>query len=161
MRAGEGPLPTFYPIWYGELQPERLDAGISGWREERERYKPRPESLAVLATAKLHYRVTVAMGTWCGDTRDQVPRLQAVLAALGAKSPFETPRLIGTDRTKRAPASVFPFGEVELSPTIVISIEGHEVGRIVETPTSGSIESDLVRILAPIEGWPLDEPQHP
>jgi len=68
---------------------------------------------------------------------------------------------VGTDRTKLAPVSQFPFGDVELSPTIVVSIEGHEVGRIVETPTSGSIEGDLVRILAPIEGWPLEDPQHP
>ncbi len=159
VRAGEGALPTFYPIWYGELLPERLDAGITGWREERERYQPKSELLAILATAKLRYRVTVAMGTWCGDTRDQVPRLLAIQAALGDKSPFGTPRLIGTDRTKQAPAALYPFGDVELSPTIVVSIEGHEVGRIVETPTSGSIEGDLVRILAPVEGWPLDDPQ--
>jgi cyclophilin family peptidyl-prolyl cis-trans isomerase/HEAT repeat protein len=161
VRAGEGALPTFYPVWYGPLTPAALDAGISGWREERERYKPNQELLTILATAKLHYRLTVAMGTWCGDTRDQVPRLLTVLAALGAGSPFEAPRLVGTDRTKLAPASQFPFGDVELSPTIVVSIAGHEVGRIVETPTSGSIEGDLVRILAPIEGWPLEDPQHP
>jgi len=161
IRAGEGALPAFYPVWYGVLAPGLLDAGISGWREERERYEPKTELLAILATAKLRYRITVALGTWCGDTREQVPRLQKVLAALGESSPFDPPRLIGTDRTKSAPAAQFPFGDVELSPTIVVSIEGHEVGRIVETPTSGSIEGDLVRILAPVEGWPLDEPQHP
>jgi cyclophilin family peptidyl-prolyl cis-trans isomerase/HEAT repeat protein len=157
VRAGEGALPTYYPIWYGELQPERLDAGISGWRDERQRYTPRPDLLARLATAKLRYRVTVAMGTWCSDTREQVPRLLAVLSALGDRSPFEAPRLVGTDRSKRASAALYPFGEVELSPTIVVSIGGHEVGRIVETPTSGTVEGDLVRILAPVEGWPTDE----
>jgi cyclophilin family peptidyl-prolyl cis-trans isomerase len=160
VRSGEGALPTYYPVWYGVLTPEALDAGISGWREERERYQPKPEVLEILASAKLRYRITVALGTWCSDTRDQVPRLLKVLAVLGERAPFEAPRLIGTDRTKRAPASLFPFGEVELSPTIVVSIEGHEVGRIVETPTSGSVEGDLVRILAPVEGWPLDDPQH-
>ncbi len=38
-------------------------------------------------------------------------------------------------------------------PTIVVTAGGAEVGRIVETPKSGRIEEDLVRILAPIEGW--------
>jgi len=97
------------------------------------------------------------LGTWCGDSRDQIPRLQAVLARLGEYSPFEAPQLVGVDRSKEAPESLYPFGEVDLVPTIVVSMEGSEVGRIVETPTSGSIEGDLVRILAPLEGWPVEE----
>jgi len=157
VRAGEGALPTYYPVWYGMVPPERLEAGISGWREERERYEPDPARIATLATARLRYRVTVAMGTWCSDSREQLPRLQAVLARLGDASPFETPRLIGIDRGKQAPEALFPFGEVELVPTIVVSLEGSEVGRIVETPASGSIEGDLVHILAPLEGWPVEE----
>jgi len=160
VRAGDGALPTFYPVWYGNLLPERLDAGITGWREERERYQPDAKALALLATATLRYRITAAVGTWCSDSREQLPRLQAVLARLGADSPFESPRMVGVDRTKHAPPPLFPFGEVELVPTIVVSIEGSEVGRIVETPVSGTIEGDLVRILAPIEGWPLEDEQH-
>ena len=157
VRAGEGALPTYYPVWYGVVAPERLDAGISGWREERERYQPDVTKLEMLASAKLRYHVTVALGTWCGDSRDQIPRLQAVLARLGEYSPFEAPQLVGVDRSKEAPESLYPFGEVDLVPTIVVSMEGSEVGRIVETPTSGSIEGDLVRILAPLEGWPVEE----
>jgi cyclophilin family peptidyl-prolyl cis-trans isomerase/HEAT repeat protein len=157
VRAGEGAPPPYYPVWYGVLASDRLDAGIAGWREERERYRPDDAALATLATARLRYRVTAAIGTWCADSREQIPRLQAVLAKLGESSPFETPRLVGVDRSKQVPASLFPFGDVELVPTIVVSIEGSEVGRIVETPTSGAIERDLVRILAPIEGWPAEE----
>ena len=157
VRAGEGPLPAYYPVWYGVVAPERLDAGIGGWREERERYQPDPAAIETLAGARLRYRVTVAMGTWCSDSREQLPRLQAVLEKLGRSSPFEPPRLIGVDRTKQAPEALFPFGEVELVPTIVVSLEGSEVGRIVETPTSGAVEKDLVRILAPIEGWQVEE----
>jgi hypothetical protein len=97
------------------------------------------------------------MGTWCGDSRDQVPRMQAILAALGARSPFEPPRLLGIDRSKSADAKAFPFGKVELVPTIVVTAGGAEIGRIVETPKSGSVEEDLVRILAPVEGWQLPD----
>ena len=157
VRAGEGALPTYYPVWYGLVPPERLDAGISGWREERERYQPAGAALETLATARLRYRITVAMGTWCSDSREQIPRLQAVLARLGETSPFEAPRFVGVDRSKQATEALYPFGDVDLVPTIVVSMEGSEVGRIVETPTSGSIEGDLVRILAPLEGWPVDE----
>ncbi|HVN32568.1 MAG TPA: HEAT repeat domain-containing protein [Thermoanaerobaculaceae bacterium] len=153
--AGEGPLPAYYPIWYGPIAAERLDREVAGWREEREGYKPQQKWVDMLGTAKLRYGLAVAMGTWCGDSREQIPRLQAVLRALGQHSPFEEPRYVGTDRSKSIDARLYPFGVLELVPTIVVTVGGSEVGRIVETPKSGSIEEDLVRILAPVEGWEL------
>jgi cyclophilin family peptidyl-prolyl cis-trans isomerase/HEAT repeat protein len=152
-RAGEGPPPAYYPVWYGPIRPERLDREIAGWREARDDYKPKQKWLDILRTAKLRYGLVVAMGTWCSDSREQIPRLQAVLSALGERSPFEAPRLLGVDRGKTIDPKVYPFGPVELVPTIVVTAGGSEVGRIVEAPKSGTIEEDLVRILAPIEGW--------
>ncbi|MGV8039887.1 MAG: peptidylprolyl isomerase [Thermoanaerobaculaceae bacterium] len=146
-----------YPIWYGAIDPGKLDAEIKDWREERERYEPRQKWLDLLAGAKLKYELVVAMGTWCGDSREQVPRLQAILAALGERSPFAAPRLVGVDRSKWIDRELYPFGQVELVPTIVVTVGGSEIGRIVETPASGKIEKDLARILAPVEGWELPE----
>ncbi|MBZ5590104.1 MAG: peptidylprolyl isomerase [Acidobacteriia bacterium] len=155
--VGEGPLPQYYPVWYGSLDPARLDRDIVGWRGERESYKPESKWLDLLRTAKLRYQLVVVMGTWCGDSREQIPRLQAVLSALGERSPFEAPRLLGVDRSKSADAKAFPYGPVELVPTIVVTAGGSEVGRVVETPKSGSVEEDLVRILSSVEGWQLPD----
>jgi len=157
VRNCDGAAPAYFPVWYGWLDPVRLDREIAGWKEEREKYRPQPKWLDLLGTAKLRYQLVVAMGTWCGDSREQVPRLQAILAALESRSPFETPRLLGIDRSKRADAKAFPFGQVELVPTIVVTAGGAEIGRIVETPKSESVEEDLVRILAPVEGWQLPD----
>ncbi len=33
-RAGEGPRPTYVPVWYGVLDPARLDREIPGWHDE-------------------------------------------------------------------------------------------------------------------------------
>lgn len=151
VRAGEGALPDYYPIRYGELQPAELDA-LAGWGKERESYHPDQALVDRLATATLRYELVVAMGTWCGDSREQTPRLQAILAALGTRSPFAAPRLIGIDRSKQAPAS-WRFGAVEKVPTIAVTYGGALVGSIVETPVSGTLEQDLVNILAPLEGW--------
>lgn len=158
VRVGEGDLPAYLPVWYGRLDPGRLDGGIPGWRAERETYRPRAEWLGFLRSARLRYDITVAMGTWCPDSREQVPRLEAVLAALGDASPFAAPVLLGADRTKEVDPARFPFGPVERVPTIVVSAGGAEVGRIVETPASGSIEEDLARMLAPLEGWDVPPP---
>ncbi len=153
VRAGEGPLPRYVPVWYGVLDPVRLDREIPGWHEEAAAYRPQEKWLDLLRSAKLRYGLAVAMGTWCPDSREQIPRLEAVLAALGKASPFDAPRLVGVDRSKAADPALYPFGPVELVPTIVVTAGGAEVGRIVETPKSGRIEEDLVRILAPVEGW--------
>lgn len=150
-RTGSGAPPPTWPVWYGELSLARLDAELAGWREERERYTPAPDALARLASATLRYGLDVAMGTWCSDSHEQIPRLQRILAELGERSPFTTLRLRGVDRSKELD---WPFGPVELVPTIVVTLEGGEVGRIVETPASGRLEEDLVRLLAPLEGWP-------
>lgn len=147
----------YYPIWYGLIAPERLDTGIDGWREERVDYRPERKWLELLASATLRYELVVAMGTWCGDSREQIPRLQTILAALGERSPFSGPRLIGVDRSKWVDPELYPFGAVERVPTIVVAAGGQEIGRIVETPASGRIEEDLVRILAPFEGWEVPE----
>lgn len=156
-RTGEGEPPQRWPVWYGELSPARLDEGMPGWREERERYTPHGAALARLASASLRYELEVAMGTWCSDSHEQIPRLQKVLAELGERSPFTSLRLWGVDRSKEL---AWPYGAVELVPTIVVTFQGGEVGRIVETPASGTLEWDLVRLLAPLEGWPdgLDDP---
>jgi cyclophilin family peptidyl-prolyl cis-trans isomerase len=146
-------VPTVFPVWYGVLKPERLEAEIPGWAEEERSYTPRADILALLQQAHLRYGLVVAMGTWCGDSREQIPRLLHLLAELGEASPFAAPLLVGADRTKSYPAALFPFGAVERVPTIVVTLEGAEVGRIVETPASGSLEEDLATILAPLEGW--------
>ena len=159
VRAGEGAVPAYFPVWYGPLAPERLDAGVDGWRQEREKYHPREKWIELLRTAKVSYTLTVAMGTWCSDSREQVPRLQAVLTALGPHPPFGVPRLIGVDRSKEIDRSLYPFGVVEAVPTIVVSAGGAEIGRLVESPKTTSVEEDLVRILAPVEGWDLPAPE--
>lgn len=153
-------LGTSYPIWYGPIAPARLDAEIKGWSTEREKYEPKDSWVELLASARLRYELVVAMGTWCGDSREQIPRLQAVLARLGPRSPFEVPRLVGVDRSKWIDRDQYPFGAVELVPTIVVTAGGSEIGRIVETPASGRIEKDLARILAPVEGWEIPEAEH-
>jgi cyclophilin family peptidyl-prolyl cis-trans isomerase/HEAT repeat protein len=160
-RVGEGAPPAYVPVWYGAIEPARLEATFPAYATEREKYAPQEEWLELLRTAMLRYELTVAMGTWCGDSREQVPRLQKVLAALGKKSPFAPPRLLGVDRSKSIDATEWPYGAVELVPTIVISTGGSEIGRISESPASGRIEEDLVRILAPVEGWTVLPPATP
>lgn len=158
IRAGEGSPPVPIPVWYGPLAVEKLEREIPEFRQNRQQYQPKEEWLAFLRSAASKYEVVVAMGTWCSDSREQVPRLLKIHEVLGSASPFSAIKLLGIDRSKKvAPAAAFPYGPVERVPTIVVTFGGAEVGRVVETPLAPTLEEDLVRILAPLEGWDLPE----
>lgn len=87
-------------------------------------------------------------GTWCGDSKRQIPRLLRLLDASG----FDERRLtlVGlSDRPmefKKAPDNVQAKRLIHRTPTIVVVRDGVELGRIVETP-SVSLEADLLAIV--------------
>jgi len=90
------------------------------------------------------YNITVYMGTWCGDSRKEVPRMIKVLKALD----FDMSRvkIQALDQYKQAKDR----GELGLNihrvPTIIFSKNGREKGRIVEHPIS-SIAQDINQII--------------
>lgn len=88
--------------------------------------------------------IIVVLGTWCDDSRDQVPRLFKVLEVSGYEP--ERVRWIAVDRQKKAPETEVPTLNIERVPTIILMRGGKELGRIIETPIA-SIEEDLLRIL--------------
>lgn len=158
IRCGEGAPPVPVPVWYGPLSVEKLEREIPEFRHNREAYQPQEQWLSFLRKATSKYALVVAMGTWCSDSREQVPRLLKIHEELGKESPFSQITLLGVDRSKKVvPVAAFPFGAVERVPTMVVTFGGAEVGRVVETPLAPTLEEDLVRILAPLEGWDLPE----
>jgi len=158
IRFSEMAPPTPIPVWYGALAVEKLERSFEDFRKEKEAYQPQMAWLGFLGKAQGRYGLVVAMGTWCSDSREQVPRLLKILQLLGPANPFTELTLLGVDRGKKVlPARNFPYGPVERVPTIVVTFGGSEVGRIVETPLAGTLEEDLVRILAPLEGWEVPE----
>ena len=107
------------------------------------------ESLSAVAPGA---EVEVFLGTWCGDSRQQITRLFAAIELASATSalPFSL-RFIGVDRSKHAhdAATNIDLNEgrdIRYVPTIIVSRAGMEVGRIVEHPTR-SIEEDLHDLL--------------
>jgi len=87
----------------------------------------------------------VFLGTWCSDSRREVPRFLKVMDLAGTSSAGFT--LFGLDRKMKSPGgSEAPF-HIERVPTFVFLKQGKEIGRIVEFPQT-SIEGDMVSILA-------------
>jgi peptidylprolyl isomerase/peptidyl-prolyl cis-trans isomerase B (cyclophilin B) len=151
--TGEQPPPPA-PTLTGRLTWEDL-AGIDGWSEERAAYEPDPGAISVLRTAGSRYRAVSVLGTWCSDSRREIPRLEAIVAETGGVLEHV---MIGVDRTKRTHDPALPEGALvdgvaDLVPTIIFYDEyDQELGRVVET-AEAPLETLLLELIGPWEGW--------
>lgn len=130
------PPPPPTPVLVGELEWRRL-AALDGWEAPTDAEPLDEEAVAAVAAAPEGVRLVTVLGTWCGDSRRELPRLVRVLAAAGREDLVH--RLVGVDRTKRLPLDdpdrrLFAAGAVEKVPTVVVlAADGDELGRVVET----------------------------
>jgi thiol-disulfide isomerase/thioredoxin len=87
----------------------------------------------------------VFFGTWCKDSKREVPRFHKVvdLAGIGA----ERIRYYAVDRSKKSSDGLTEQYNIEFVPTFIFLKDGKEIGRIVEKPQS-TLEDDMLSILA-------------
>ena len=92
-------------------------------------------------------KIRIFMGTWCGDSRLQVPRMFRVLHQCGV--PASSIELVCTGRTdstyKQSPTHEERGRDIFRVPTLIVYEKGKETGRIIESPVQ-SIEKDLLAI---------------
>src|SRR4030095_16293649 len=91
--------------------------------------------------------VTVFLGTWCSDSRREVPRFWKALAEAGFDVPFAV-HYIGVDRGKKEPASELAANDIRYLPTFIVRRDGRETGRIVETSPHSVERARLVLLTA-------------
>jgi len=88
--------------------------------------------------------ITVVMGTWCSDSRREVPRLVKILEEAGYD--LQKLKIISVDRDKQCNEVNIKDLKIELVPTVIFYENGKELGRIVESPQQ-SLETDILKII--------------
>jgi hypothetical protein len=88
------------------------------------------------------------MGTWCGDSRREVPRMYKILDYCQVKlSRIQLINLNNSDTAyKQSPGHEERGLNILRVPTLLIYENGHEVGRVVESPVA-SLEKDMLAIM--------------
>jgi thiol-disulfide isomerase/thioredoxin len=144
--AGEPPKPAVQEegVLVGPVTREKVEAAPE-WVQAEVEAKPDPNVAAALASVPAGAEVEVFLGTWCGDSRREVPRFWKAVDAAGGTVPFQV-RYVGVDHAKKEPAAEIAREGVRYLPTFIVRRDGREVGRIVETSPNG-IESDLLALL--------------
>lgn len=120
---------------------------FSSWyTPQYDNYQIDQEALAGLKKEKLNsYQIVVFLGTWCGDSHRDFPRLMKILDA--TKFPQSKLTIIAVNRKKESPNGEEGIYNISRVPTIIVKKYGKEIGRIVEHTQSGFIEKDLLQIL--------------
>jgi thiol-disulfide isomerase/thioredoxin len=138
--------------------PAARESILTGWIEgsrivspELPGFKARYDTVAVNddLTAMIgglsgELETIVFLGTWCGDSRREVPHFMRIAEKSGM--PAKRIRYYGLDRTKKSPDGLTDAYRIERVPTFIFLVGGTEIGRIVELPRS-TLEGDLFEIL--------------
>ena len=106
------------------------------------------DSAAALQLSKLmkDKKIKVVLGTWCGDSKFQVPNFLKIADAI--KVDEKNVAFIAVDGAKKAENDLLDGLNIERVPTFIITDKkGKEIGRIVESPKK-SLELDLIDILS-------------
>ncbi|MEO0527829.1 MAG: hypothetical protein AAFZ89_11420 [Bacteroidota bacterium] len=138
------------PYLLGKINQEALTRpAYSEWfLSNRKDYRPNPEIINTLKKELGTYTITVFMGTWCGDSKREVPRFYKILNE--AQFPMErlTTVAVGQKKEiyKQSPGGEQEGLNIHRVPTFIFYKEGKEINRIVEHPVH-SLEKDMMHIL--------------
>jgi thiol-disulfide isomerase/thioredoxin len=132
------------PVLVGPTTRDKVEAAPE-WTQAEVESRPDADAARALEAVEPGAEVVVFLGTWCGDSRREVPRLWKAMDTGSGTVPFQV-RYIAVDRAKKEPAGLVKENGVLYLPTFIVYRHGHEVGRIVET-SPGGIEKDLLALL--------------
>ena len=120
-----------------DYNQQSLFAEYDVFKEGYDDYKVSEEELEFVAGLPDNVEIKVFFGTWCHDSKREVPRL---LKSFQSKS--DIIKLYSLDHQKSHESGLEKTYKVKYTPTIVVLVDGQEVGRIVEHPEA-TIAEDI------------------
>tara|TARA_R110002051_G_scaffold149010_2_gene221543 strand:+ start:426 stop:905 length:480 start_codon:yes stop_codon:yes gene_type:complete len=108
-----------------------------------ERYEANASVLSTINTKLVNCKIDIFMGTWCHDTKDNLPNFLKLFDVLNI--PKENITIYNIDKTKKRPRKYIKKFSIEYLPTVIFSDDKGELGRIVEYPYE-TIEKDILKI---------------
>jgi len=133
------------PYAVGDISIKTLFENHEGFQDNYEEYQP-----GNLLDPALFRGVEIYMlfGTWCHDSKREVPRLLSLLNKLDV--PENQINLIGLNFMKNDSQDRGKKFQIKKTPTFVFLKNQKEIGRIVEMPEI-SLEADLLKILGSLD----------
>lgn len=135
----------------GKINFEKLNtAPYNEWFSENyESYVPKETIINDIKTNIQAYTIKIFMGTWCGDSKREVPKFYKTLNEANFPLNRVTTIAVASDREhyKQSIGGEQEGLNIHRVPTFIFYKDGKEVHRIVESPKT-TIEKDIKDILS-------------
>lgn len=128
----------------GTMSLDELWQTAPVWRAIFDTYEPDAATVQRLRAIAEPARLQVVLATWCGDSRQHVPRLLKAIER--ANNPNLTVELTGIGTDFLTPMTVVQDDNITNVPTVIVRRGGNEIGRFVETPAGATVEADIADI---------------
>ncbi|MFA7290271.1 MAG: thioredoxin family protein [Melioribacteraceae bacterium] len=136
---------TGKPMLFGVCDMEAFqDSSFKRWYDPEYEFYDVDSSKLPNAISLQGVTFKVVFGSWCSDSKREVPRFIKMLETLNYD--ISQIELYAVDRKKISPDGEIEKLNVELVPTFLVYRDEKEIGRIVESPKK-SIEEDLKDII--------------
>lgn len=129
----------------GPMSEETLWATAPVWKSIHDHYTPDAAVVEKLRAAKPAH-VTIFFATWCGDSKRAVPRLLKALHE--ANNSLLQVDLYGIGPEFLTPLETVRDQRLTNVPTMIVERGRNEIGRVVETPVTATVEQDVAMMLA-------------
>ena len=129
------------PYHYGIINRELLMShdGYSWFTKQYNQYQPTKNKLNLS-----DIEIRIFMGTWCHDSKREVPRLIKILDNL--KYDYSKLVIVGLTKDKKGYFKDYTKFNILNTPTLIFYRNDQEIGRIIEKPKD-SLESDMISII--------------
>ncbi|WDE12941.1 thioredoxin family protein [Thalassomonas haliotis] len=127
----------------GVIKPDDLLAQYADFSQAYQQAELTGQELAQVKAWPDKLEVTTYFATWCHDSQREVPKMLKILAL----RPELSSQLIALDINKSDPDGKAADAGIAFTPTFVVTLEGREIGRIVERPES-TLVTDINAMLA-------------
>jgi hypothetical protein len=144
-------------VMFGNVTRADITEHLNDWDREYFEYEPDAETVSALEDGMFDVDIKIVLGTWCGDSKREVPRLWKILEQIGYPADEVEMYAVGSARftvkmgVKQElldwSAAVKKYYGSEYVATFIFYRDGEEIGRIVEKP-EGALEEDILKIVS-------------
>jgi hypothetical protein len=137
------------PMLWGLCSPTALlEKPYSQWvNQQLKNYTA--DSILCSSIAKKGFKMVIYLGTWCGDSKREVPRMFKIIDQCGVTADHIKLYTVNNRDSfyKQTPGRESAIDRIFRVPTFIVFDEGGvEMGRIIESPVQ-SLEKDMLDIL--------------
>ena len=138
---------TSAPMLIGEINRQAFQDSVFSWwfNSEYNMYEVDSTSLKGDANKLKNYNLILVFGTWCSDSRREVPRFLKILDYLNY--PKDKIKIYAVDRNKKGLNNEIDSLKIQRVPTIIFYKNNKETGMIIEEPKV-TLEKDLINIIS-------------